>query len=546
MAMRMDVGFYKGMVHPIAAFVPFIAKNGDAYGRWLLQGVVHPIAACLSHSWPRLAMQKWTLALTAYSLSNSRFFVPFIAKNGDAYMDAGFTECGSSNSRLFGPCIAKNGDAYGTLALQRCGLSNSRLYVPFITKNVMQKWMLAFTVCGSSNSRLFVPFHCQEWRCVWTLALTKVVCPIAASLSLSLPRMAEQRWTLAFTKCMVCPIAASLSLSLPRMTMQKWTLAFAVCSSSNSRLFDPFIAKNGNAEVDVGYNIVCRFFPFIAKNGDAYGRAFTCGSSNSRFFVPFIAKNGNAYGRWLYKGMVCPIATFVPFIAKNGDAYGRWLYKGVVHPIAACLLSLPRMAMRMGRLALQMWYGLSNSRFFVPFIAKNADAYGSWLYGVVHPIAALSHSLPRMAMRKWTLALQRYGLSNSHFFVHFIAKNDGMEVGFTKCGSSNSRLFVPFIAKNGDAYGTLALTKCMVYPIAVSLSLSLPRMTMKKWTLAFTVCGLSNSRLFDPFIAKNGNAEVDTGFNMCGSSNSRLFDPFIAKNGNAEVDAGFNSMLFVQ
>ncbi|KAJ8525938.1 hypothetical protein K7X08_002691 [Anisodus acutangulus] len=188
------------------------------------------------------------------------------------------------------------------------------------------------------------------------------------------------------------------------MAMQKWKLAFTVYGSSNSSFFVVFITKNA-MRMDAGFT--------------------RCGLSNSRFFVPFIA--------------------------KNGDAYGRWLYKGVVHPIAASLsLSLPRMAMRMD-VGFTKMYGLSNNRFFVPFIAKNDD--GEVDVGFFS-VCFFSVSLQRTAMQKWTLA-------------------------FTVCGLSNSHLFLPFIAKNGDAYGRLALTKCVVHPIAASLSFSMPRMAMR-------------------------------------------------------------------
>ncbi|KAJ8525928.1 hypothetical protein K7X08_002681 [Anisodus acutangulus] len=221
---------------------------------------------------------------------------------------------------------------------------------------------MAFTVCGSSNNCFFVPFIAKNGDAYGRWLLQGVVHPIAA-LSLSLPRMA-MRMDAGFYKGVVCPIDASLSLSLPRMAMQKWTLAFTVCGLSSSRFFVPFIANNGDAEVNVGF--------------------YVCGSSNNCFFVPFIAKNGDAYGRWLFRCGSSYSRLFVPFIAKNGDAYGRWLYKGVVHPIADYLsFSLPRMAMQKWKSGFTVC-GSSNSRFFVL-------------------------SLPRMAMQKWTLAFKVCG-----------------------------------------------------------------------------------------------------------------------------------------
>ncbi|KAJ8558479.1 hypothetical protein K7X08_005245 [Anisodus acutangulus] len=151
-----------------------------------------------------------------------------------------------------------------------------------------------------------------------------------------------------------------------------------------------------------------------------------------------------------------------------------------------------------------------------------------------------------MAMQKWTLSLTVYGLSNSHFFVPFIAKTAMQKymLAFTVCGSSNSSFFVAFITKNGDAEVDVGFNSCVVCPIATSLSLSLPRMGMQKWTLAFTVCGFSNSHFFVPFNDKNGDAEVDVGFYSVCSPNCRFFVPFIAKNDNAEVDVGFYSLRF--
>ncbi|KAJ8525935.1 hypothetical protein K7X08_002688 [Anisodus acutangulus] len=264
MAMRMDVGFNKGMVCPIATSCPFhcqeklaygssnsrlsfIAKNGNV-------GVVYPIAA-LSLSLPRMAM-RMDVGFTMCGSSNSRFFVPFIAKNGNAYglalqrcgmvcpiatslslslprmamrMEVGFYKVyGSSNSRFLTSFIAKNGNAYGRwLYKDVCGSSNSRLFVPFIAKNGNAYGRLAFTKCGSSNSRLFVPFIAKNGNGDGTWLYKDVG--------------------------MVHPIVACLSHSLPKVAMHKWTLALTVYGLSNNRFFVPFIPKNGDAEVDVGF-----------------------------------------------------------------------------------------------------------------------------------------------------------------------------------------------------------------------------------------------------------------------------------------------------
>ncbi|KAJ8558480.1 hypothetical protein K7X08_005246 [Anisodus acutangulus] len=348
---------------------------------------------------------------------------------------------------------------------------------------VMQKWTLAFTVCGSSNSSFFEPFYCQEWRC---------------------------RSGHRLLQCVVHPIAASLTLSLPRIAMQKWTLAFTVCGSSNNCLFVPFIANNVMQKWTLVFTV--------------------CGSSNSSLFVPFIAKNGDA-------------ELDVGFFSLRS---GRKLLQCVVHPTTASLfLSLPRMVMQKWTLAFTVC-GSSNNSFFEPFYCQE------WRYRsghrllqcVVHPIAAsLTLSLPRIAMQKWTLAFTVCGSSNNCLFVPFIANNvmQKWTLAFTVCGSSNSHFFFTFIDRNDDAELDVGffslrsgrwLLQCVGHPIATSLSHSLPRMTMQNWTLASIVFGLTNRRFFVPFIAMNGDAEVDVGFLMCGLSTSRFFAPFIAKNGD--------------
>ncbi|KAJ8525937.1 hypothetical protein K7X08_002690 [Anisodus acutangulus] len=388
--------------------------------------------------------------LQRYSLSNSRFFVLFIAKNGDAEVDVGFNSVVNPIATSLTLFITKNGNAYGRLALQD-GLSNSRLFVPFITKNGDAEVDVGFySVC-----RIFVPFIAKN---------------------------GDAEVEVGFYRCMVCPIAASLSLSFPRMAMPKWTLAFIVCGSSNSRFFGLSLPRMA-MRMDAGFTKYglsnSRFFvPFIAKNGDAYGRWLLqrCGSSNSRFFVPFIAKNGDAYDIGFTKHSL-------PRMAMRMDAG----FYDVVCPITTSLsISLPRTAMRMDVGFYSVDHPIATFlSHSLPRMAMRMDA--GFNKGMVHPIAAsLSLSLPRMAMRKWTLALQGV--------VHPIAA------------------FVPFIAKNGDAYVDVGFTKCVVHPIAASLSLSMPKMAMQKLTLALTVSGLSNSRFFVAFIAKNGDAEVDVGF----------------------------------
>ncbi|KAJ8525927.1 hypothetical protein K7X08_002680 [Anisodus acutangulus] len=630
---ELDVGFYKGVVHPIVTswslllsrmamrmgrwllqrcgssnsrfFVPFIAKNGDAYGRWLY-GVVHPIAASLSLSLPRMAM-RMDVGFYKGVVHPIDFFVPFIAKNGDAYGRWLLQRCGSSNSRFFVPFIAKNGDAYGrwlykadylsfslprmamqkwTLSFTVCGSSNSRFFVPFIAKNgnAYGRWLLQR--CGSSNSRFFVPFIAKNGDAYGRWLYKGVVHPIA-SLSLSLPRMhAYGRW---LYKGVVHPTSNSPFIAKNG----------DACGSSNSRFFVPFIAKNGDAKWTLALQRCgssnSRFLSLsLPRMAMRMGRWLLqrCGSSNSRFFVPFIAKNGDAYGRWLLQRCGSSNSRFLslslPRMAMRMDA---GFYKGVVHPIAASLsLSLPRMAMRMD--AGFTKFGSSNRRFFVPFIAKNGDAYGRWLYkGVVHPIVALSLSLPRMAMRmdaftkKWTLAFTVCGSSNSHFFSYSLPNDDAEPTLAFKGVVCPIEFFVPFIAKNGYAYGTVGFTG-VVCPI-VAFVPSLPRMVMRMdvgfykgvwfiqycfvpfiakidaygrwllqrcgsstallnlfiakngdvWTSAFT--GGSSTR-FDPFICQECDAsglaftkKWTLAFTVSGFANSRLFVPFIAKNGDA-------------
>ncbi|KAJ8525931.1 hypothetical protein K7X08_002684 [Anisodus acutangulus] len=361
----------------------------------------------------------------------------------------------------------------------------------------MQKWTLALTVYGLSNSHFFVPFIAKNGDAEVDVGFYSVVHPIAASLSLSLPRMA----------------------------MQKLTLALTVYGLSNSRFFVPFIAKNGDAEVDVGFCSVvhpiaaCLTLSLPRMAMQKWTLAFTkwmlaftvCGSSNSNFFVAFIAKNGDA-------------------------EVGIGFNSSVVHPIAASLsLSLPRMAMQKWTLAFTVC-GSSNSGLFDPFIAKNGNAE----VDIGFYTNSLSLSLPRMAMQKLTLALTVYGLSNSRFLSLSLPRMTMQKwtLAFAVCSSSNSRLFDPFIAKNGNAEVDVGFY--------TSLSLSLPRMAMQKLTLALTVYGLSNSRFLSLSLPRMTMQKWTLAFAVCGSSNSRLFDPFIAKNDNAEVDVGFYSMWVLQ
>ncbi|KAJ8525925.1 hypothetical protein K7X08_002678 [Anisodus acutangulus] len=386
----------------------------------------------------------------------------------------------------------------------------------------MQKWTLAFTVCGTSNSpslSLSLPRMAMRMDAGFYKG---VVHPI----SLFVPFIAKNamRMDVGFTRC-GSSNSRFLSLSLPRMAMQSGRLALQRCGSSNSRLFVLSLPRMayGRWLLQGVVRPITVFVPFIAKNVMQWTLALQCGSSNSAYLSLSLPRMAMRMDAGFYKGVVCPIVRFfVPFIAKNGDAYGRWLYKG----------------------------GSSNNHFFVPFIAKNGDAEvgvdfykwrcfsGHWLLQCsVHPIvASLSLSLPRIAMQKWTLAVTVCGSSNNRFFVPFITKNamQKWKLALTMCGSSYSHFFVPFIAKN-DAYGRWLLQPLFVPFIAKN---------------GDAYDGLYKGvvhpiiAFFVPFIAKNGDAVWTLALQRCGSSNRflSLSLPRMAM----RMDVGFTKVWFIQ